>query len=213
LHTFVQLLQRALGGMARLEALLALLGGATVVVRLHCDRSHVAAATCFESKRNRRHFDCEESIMLGCARPSAGHDNFGRPLIDRNFILAPRLWRHASLVPLELPSDIHPQKGIVPTWRLIWPGIRLRICLYPRYYVHRVSRLTWCDLCPAFVHTQHLLGKCTSHADFTVAKDMIPYFCFAWHRNIDDRIGTSFSLCNSQRTAMSIVILISLTYV
>jgi hypothetical protein len=56
-YTLAQLLQRTLGGMPRLEALLVLLGGAPVVVRLHGDGCHIAAAACFESEGYRRHFD------------------------------------------------------------------------------------------------------------------------------------------------------------
>jgi hypothetical protein len=67
-RTLALLLQRAFGGMARLEALLVLLGGAAMVVRLHCDGCHVAAAACFESEGNRRHFAGELSESLGCAR-------------------------------------------------------------------------------------------------------------------------------------------------
>jgi hypothetical protein len=53
--------------MARLEALLALLGGAAMVMRLRYDGSHTAAASCFEPERNRRHCDCEKSsILLAC---------------------------------------------------------------------------------------------------------------------------------------------------
>lgn len=51
--------------MPRLEALLGLLGGAAVVVRRRWDGRHVAAAACFESKGNRRHFDCAVGEMLG----------------------------------------------------------------------------------------------------------------------------------------------------
>jgi hypothetical protein len=83
LRTFAQLLERTLGGMARLEALLALLGRAAMVVRLRYDGSHAAAASCFESEWNRRHFDCEESRMLGDVE-SAGVINLVG--IDKNFI-------------------------------------------------------------------------------------------------------------------------------
>lgn len=60
--------------MSRLEALLILLGGAAMVVRLHCDGTHVAAAACFESEGNRRHFDCKRAKILGCSCASAGHE-------------------------------------------------------------------------------------------------------------------------------------------
>ena len=43
-RTLALLLERAFGGMARLEALLVLLGSTAVVVRLHSDGSHVVAA-------------------------------------------------------------------------------------------------------------------------------------------------------------------------
>jgi hypothetical protein len=64
--TLAQLLQRALGGMARLEAFLVPLGGAAMMVGIRNDGCHVAASACFESKRNRRHFECEVSTMRGC---------------------------------------------------------------------------------------------------------------------------------------------------
>jgi hypothetical protein len=75
--------------MARLEALLVLLGGAAMVVRLHCDGCHVAAAACFESEGNRRHFACKLSESLGCARLAievGGNSyNFGTVSISPNF--------------------------------------------------------------------------------------------------------------------------------
>lgn len=54
--TLAQLLERAFGGMAGLEALLGLLGGAAVVMRLRNYGCHVGGSTCFKSEGNRRHF-------------------------------------------------------------------------------------------------------------------------------------------------------------
>ena len=65
-HTLAHFLQRTFGGMARLEALLALLRRAAVVVVFG---SHIAfaAATGLESEGNRgRHFECDASEMLRC---------------------------------------------------------------------------------------------------------------------------------------------------
>jgi len=72
--TLANFLQCAFGGMSRLEALLVLLGSAAVVVRLHCDGSHIAAAACFESEGNRRHFEDVLAKILGWCRVSAGHE-------------------------------------------------------------------------------------------------------------------------------------------
>ena len=64
--TLALLLQRAFGGMARLEALLALLRRAAVVV-VFGSHIAVAAATGLESEGNRgRHFECDASEMLRC---------------------------------------------------------------------------------------------------------------------------------------------------
>lgn len=73
------LLQRALGGMARLEGLFVLLGGAAVVVVFGCHGAAAAAAG-LESIGNRRHLDCGVSESLRALRPSAGqnHLDFGR---------------------------------------------------------------------------------------------------------------------------------------
>lgn len=67
--------------MSRLEALLVLLGSAAMVVRLHCDGSHVAATACFESERNRRHFEGVLAKNTGVVSCKCGtRDNFGRCL-------------------------------------------------------------------------------------------------------------------------------------
>ena len=73
-YTFAQLLQRTLGGMARLECLLVLLRGAAVVVIFGC---HGAAATAagFESEGNRRHFACDVLESLRLSRASGGGQN------------------------------------------------------------------------------------------------------------------------------------------
>jgi hypothetical protein len=92
--TLAPLLQRALGGMAGLETLGVLLRRTAMVVRLRWNGCHVAASTCFESKGDRRHFDCDMSdIARGVGGSSAGRRNFLIVIA----ILAPRLWRHARI--------------------------------------------------------------------------------------------------------------------
>jgi hypothetical protein len=73
-HTLALLFEGTLGRMARLEALLALLGRAAVVM---AGGTHVgsSAAARFESEGNRRrHFDCNASESLRSPWTSAGQN-------------------------------------------------------------------------------------------------------------------------------------------
>lgn len=80
--------------MSGLEALLGLLGGAAVVMRLRDNGCHVGGSTCFESEGNRRHFvreGCESGVAVVSLEQGEfvtpqvvgdNVDNFGAPLID-----------------------------------------------------------------------------------------------------------------------------------
>jgi hypothetical protein len=102
--------------MARLEALLLLLGGAAVVMRLHW--GHVCAAACFEAKRYRRHFEYRLSGTLRWVwwgRAPDG-DNFVIVwLIENNF-------GSGSSAVASSPTSLQLLRHQPPRRRHIWPG-------------------------------------------------------------------------------------------
>jgi hypothetical protein len=81
-HTLAHFLERTFGGMARLEALPALLRRAAVVV-VFGSHIAVAAAAGLESERNRRrHFECDASETLRCCCSKCGTLKIVDPLLN-----------------------------------------------------------------------------------------------------------------------------------